>query len=84
MTYHIAVVGIVSARYAEKILQRGQAALIFIGRAFLDDPHWPVHSAFELNAAYQLPKKYLWSIGLPNWQTNFLLNKNLDKLDEKE
>ena len=82
-----AVGGIVSARYAEKILQSGQVTLIFIGRVSLDDPHWPAHAAFELNAsaAYQLPKQYHWSIGLPNWRTNFLLNGNRDKLiDGKE
>lgn len=78
-----AVGGIVSAQYAEKVLRTKQATLIFIGRVSLEDPHWPIHAAFELNAstAYELPKQYVWSIGLPSWRANFLLNGNRDKLN---
>ncbi|MFD1769762.1 NADH:flavin oxidoreductase/NADH oxidase [Sphingobacterium suaedae] len=42
-------VGIItSGKQGEEILQRGQADLIFVGRAFLDDPHFVYHCASEL------------------------------------
>lgn len=77
-----AVGGIITPRYAEQILQTKQATLIFIGRVSLEDPHWPIHAAFELNAstAYDLPKQYSWSIAQPKWRTNFLKNGNKEKL----
>lgn len=60
-----AVGGVISAQWAERILQDNRTTLIFIGRVSLDDPNWPLHAAFELNATkwHQLPKQYVWSIG---------------------
>jgi len=54
---------IVSGRQAERILQRGEADLIAVGREMLLDPHWPVRAAMELtgNRAFELlPPQYGW------------------------
>ena len=35
---------------AESILSNGQADAVFLARALLRDPYWPLHAAKELNA----------------------------------
>jgi 2,4-dienoyl-CoA reductase-like NADH-dependent reductase (Old Yellow Enzyme family) len=42
-----AVGSITTPKVAEEILQKVQATLIFLARAMLDDPYWPLHSSFE-------------------------------------
>lgn len=54
---------IVSGRQAERILQRGEADLIAVGREMLLDPHWPVRAAMDLvgeRALGLLPPQYGW------------------------
>lgn len=43
---------------AETIVASGQADLIAIARAALDDPHWPLHAASALGAKAEWPKQY--------------------------
>lgn len=47
-----------SADMAELILARGDADLIFLGRAMLADPYWPIHAAKVLRANYAWPWQY--------------------------
>lgn len=47
------------AQHAEDILLAQKADLVFIGRAFLDDPHLPLHFAKALNTHLQWPNQYL-------------------------
>lgn len=51
---------------AEKILQDGQADMIAIARAFLDDPHWGWHAAYKLQAEVAMPPQYQ-RVGLKSW-----------------
>jgi 2,4-dienoyl-CoA reductase-like NADH-dependent reductase (Old Yellow Enzyme family) len=51
---------------AEAILDEGQADLIAVARAFLDDPHWGWHAAYKLEAEVELPPQYRRS-GLKAW-----------------
>lgn len=52
-------VGIItSGTQAEEILQKGEADLVFIGRAFLKDPYWPRTAARELGEEIQAPRVY--------------------------
>ncbi|MCC6741518.1 MAG: NADH:flavin oxidoreductase/NADH oxidase [Planctomycetia bacterium] len=44
---------------AEDIVASGMADLVALGRAFLDDPHWPLHAARVLGAEGSWPKQYL-------------------------
>jgi 2,4-dienoyl-CoA reductase-like NADH-dependent reductase (Old Yellow Enzyme family) len=46
----MAVGMIVEAEQAEAVLQNGEADMIAIARAFLDDPRWPWHAAVRLGA----------------------------------
>lgn len=50
---------ITEARQAEKILVRGKADLVLIGRAFLKDPHFALHAAKSLNEEISWPVQYL-------------------------
>ena len=50
---------ITSPEEAEEILQSQQADLIFIGREFLRDPYFPLHSAETLNVEIPWPNQYL-------------------------
>ena len=50
---------IVTPKQAEAILAAGQADMIALGRAILDDPHWPWHAAQALGAEAHRPRQYL-------------------------
>ncbi len=60
---------IADAKQAEQIISSGQADLVAIARAFLDDPRWPWHAAAELGVPekidypgpYERCKPALWS-----------------------
>ena len=52
-------VGLISdPHHAERIVASGEADMIAIARAFLDDPHWPWHAAAELGAEAAYPLQY--------------------------
>lgn len=52
-------VGIItSGTQAEKILQDGQADVLFIGRELLRDPYFPLHAAKELGVDLKWPVQY--------------------------
>ncbi len=55
-----AVGQIVNPFVAEKILQDNRATLIFIGRAFLNNPHWPYYAADLLTdeKSFKYPTQY--------------------------
>jgi len=44
---------------AESILSNGQADAVFLARALLRDPYWPLHAAKELKAEVSWPVQYL-------------------------
>jgi 2,4-dienoyl-CoA reductase-like NADH-dependent reductase (Old Yellow Enzyme family) len=53
------VVGmIIQPRQAEEIIASGQADMVCLARAFLDDPRWVWHAAEELNATVHYPSQY--------------------------
>lgn len=54
----MAVGMIVTPQQAEAIVTSGQADLIAIARAALDDPHWGHHAAVALGADEGLPRQY--------------------------
>lgn len=43
---------------AERILQRGQADVIFMARELLRDPQWPLRAARELQVNVEWPRQY--------------------------
>ena len=43
---------------AEQILASGQADIVVMARAFLNDPYWPLHAAKALKAKMSWPKQY--------------------------
>jgi 2,4-dienoyl-CoA reductase-like NADH-dependent reductase (Old Yellow Enzyme family) len=43
---------------AEAIVADGEADLVALARAFLDDPHWAWHAAYKLGAAVETPIQY--------------------------
>ena len=49
---------IVSPEQAELIVASGQADLVALARAFLDDPRWPWHAAEALGAEIEVPPQY--------------------------
>lgn len=49
---------IIGARQAEDIIASGQADMVALGRAFLDDPRWPWHAAQELGVDLSYPPQY--------------------------
>lgn len=49
---------IVTPQQAELILGSGQADMIALARAFLDDPRWPWHAAEALGAEIEVPVQY--------------------------
>lgn len=52
-------VGIITeAEQAEKILNNGDADLIFLARELLRDPHWPLHAAKFLGVDLAWPDQY--------------------------
>jgi len=60
-----AVGKIINPLLAEKLLQDKNATLIFIGRAFLNNPHWPYMAADTLAnpETFKYPDSYDWCIG---------------------
>ncbi|HEX9391386.1 MAG TPA: NADH:flavin oxidoreductase/NADH oxidase [Usitatibacteraceae bacterium] len=44
---------------AEQIVGDGDADCVFLARALLRDPYWPIHAAQELGVAPQWPDQYL-------------------------
>jgi 2,4-dienoyl-CoA reductase-like NADH-dependent reductase (Old Yellow Enzyme family) len=58
-TMAVRTVGLISdACQADEIVASGQADLVALGRAFLDDPRWAWHAAAELGARIPYPKQY--------------------------
>jgi 2,4-dienoyl-CoA reductase-like NADH-dependent reductase (Old Yellow Enzyme family) len=52
-------VGMISApEMAERIIADGQADLVVMARAFLNDPYWPLHAAKALKAKIPWPSQY--------------------------
>ncbi len=47
-----------SAEMAEGIIGNGQADIIIMARAFLNDPYWPLHAAKALKAKIPWPPQY--------------------------
>jgi 2,4-dienoyl-CoA reductase-like NADH-dependent reductase (Old Yellow Enzyme family) len=62
-----AVGSITKPKIAEEILQKGQATLILLARAMLDDPYFPLHASFELGSRSQmsLPPPYEYVLQNP-------------------
>lgn len=53
-------VGLITApAQADHIIRTGQADAVFLGRALLRDPYWPLHAARELGADARWPEQYL-------------------------
>ncbi len=50
---------ITQAQEAEEILVCDKADTIFLARALLRDPNWPIHAALELGADAPIPNQYL-------------------------
>ena len=50
---------ITSPEQAEQIISTNQADVVLVGREFLRDPYWTLHSAKVLNADIEWPKQYL-------------------------
>jgi NADPH2 dehydrogenase len=50
---------IVQPTQAEEIVASGQADMVSLARAFLDDPHWGWHAARALGADVPRPRQYL-------------------------
>ncbi len=57
-----AAVGLIcEPKEAESIIRSSKADAVFLGRAFLRDPYWPLHAADVLGVQYEWPKQYLRS-----------------------
>lgn len=55
----VRAVGLISTPgQAEDIVASGQADMVALARAFLDDPRWAWHAAAELGATIAYPKQY--------------------------
>jgi len=71
-----AVGKIIDPKFAENLLQDGNATLIMIGRAFLNTPHWAYNAADVLGADHLIkyPNQYDWAIGplTGNWRKTVL------------
>ena len=50
---------IVTPEQAESIVAKGEADMVALGRAMLNDPHWGWHAAAALGADIKLPVQYL-------------------------
>ena len=57
--------GIKEPQQAEKFLKENWATLVFIGRAFLHNPHWPYAAAIAVDddRSFKFPDQYSWAIG---------------------
>jgi 2,4-dienoyl-CoA reductase-like NADH-dependent reductase (Old Yellow Enzyme family) len=54
-----AAIGLItSAAQAEHVLRAGQADMVFLARALLRDPYWPLRAADELGHAVAWPPQY--------------------------
>jgi len=51
---------------AEVIVAEGQADMVALARAFLDDPHWAWRAAYRLGANPTAPAQYQRAT-LPTW-----------------
>ncbi len=52
-------VGLISApEHAEEIVANGRADLVFLARAILADPYWPLRAAATLKAPMDIPPQY--------------------------
>jgi NADPH2 dehydrogenase len=49
---------ITEAEQADRIVEQGQADLIFLGRELLRNPYWPLHAAAQLQATVEPPTAY--------------------------
>ncbi|RKK02484.1 NADH:flavin oxidoreductase/NADH oxidase [Pseudoroseomonas wenyumeiae] len=57
----VAAVGLITEpKHAQEILEAGDADMIFLARALLRDPYWPLHAAEALGRAeaFQAPAQY--------------------------
>ncbi|XP_054152833.1 NADPH dehydrogenase-like [Oppia nitens] len=77
------VVGkIIDPVLAEKLLQSNCATIVLIGRAFLNDPHWPYKAADILNGqSFKYPQSYDWCIGwkaMYKWRQDLYTDQNDD------
>lgn len=54
----VAVGMIADPHHAEAVLQAGQADMVAVARALLDDPNWGHHAAVALGADEGLPRQY--------------------------
>ena len=52
---------ITGAQQANDIIESGKADQVALGRAFLDDPRWGWHSAFDLGVTLPYPSPYAWA-----------------------
>jgi NADPH2 dehydrogenase len=50
---------IVTPKQAEAIIADGNADMVALARAILDDPHWAWHAARDLGADVKRPNQYL-------------------------
>ncbi|MQB12437.1 oxidoreductase [Agrobacterium sp. ICMP 6402] len=57
---------ITGAQQANDIIESGKADQVAVGRAFLDDPRWGWHSAFDLGVTLPYPSPYAWAAP-SNW-----------------
>ncbi|HEX4084975.1 MAG TPA: NADH:flavin oxidoreductase/NADH oxidase [Chthoniobacteraceae bacterium] len=54
-----AAVGLIrEPRFANEIIEKGQADLVLLARQMLRDPYWPLHAAQELGAQVPWPVQY--------------------------
>jgi 2,4-dienoyl-CoA reductase-like NADH-dependent reductase (Old Yellow Enzyme family) len=54
-----AAIGLItSASQAEHVLRTAQADMVFLARALLRDPYWPLHAATELGLSIPWPPQY--------------------------
>ncbi|XP_054152800.1 NADPH dehydrogenase-like [Oppia nitens] len=61
---------------AEKLLRDNCSTFVFIGRAFLNDPHWPYRASDQLkDRSFNYPKPYDWCIG---WTAYMKWRRDLD------
>ncbi len=59
VTIPVRAVGmIVTAKQAEEIIASGAADVVALGRAFLDNPHWPYEAARVLGVELSYPRQY--------------------------
>jgi 2,4-dienoyl-CoA reductase-like NADH-dependent reductase (Old Yellow Enzyme family) len=49
---------IVTAKQAEHVIASGAADAVALGRAFIDNPHWPYEAARVLGKGLEYPPQY--------------------------